>query len=596
MKKDAPNSDPRLTDLIDADAVQALLDGFADLTGLAASVWDVDGQRIGRPAGESAFCGLVMASPAGRSACDASHARAAELARIAGSTCGHQCHAGLAQLASAITVEGRTLGTLIVGDRPLALPNAEQLEDLATLHGLDSAALSASCGEMQPWSESAMTAARRFVGQLAETISRLCHQSLQLRQRVDELAAIHDVASMLAGHSEPRKILDLSLNRLVEVMGLRAASARLLDDETGELRIAAVANLSPAYLNKGPLLVASSPIDEEALAGRTVYIADMPTDPRTVYKDDARREGLASGLVAPLASGGRTIGVMRAYTGKHQEFTPFDVALLQALAAQVASAIVTARLYEEAREADRLDRQVRLAADVQRRMIPAHPPANGHYEFGCVYEPSAELCGDFYDFLEFPSGEIGIVIADVVGKGVPASLIMASARSALRSHAKRVADVATVMAEVNQRLFDDTLDSEFVTAFYGVLGADGKTLTYCNAGHEPPLLARDGRIVRLGGGGMLLGIDTDAQYASHVEHLRPGDVLVFLTDGLVEAIDYQDEVYGRRRLHESIRRHLDCPTGVMAKQLLWDVRRFAGLATRSDDITLVVVRVLDQPQ
>ena len=408
-------------------------------------------------------------------------------------------------------------------------------------------------------------------------------------------AAVHKIASQLAGRVKLQEILDTATQQLVETMGLRASGIRLLDHDTGVLKIASICKLSRAYLNKPPIPVSQCPIDEEALAGKTVYVRDVRTDPRTYYKEKARAEGLVSALVTPLQSDGRSIGLLRAYMDREIEFSPFDVSLMEAIASQTAAAIMNARLRREARAAEQLERQVKLAVDVQRRMIPDHVPDESHYRFGCIYEPSLDLAGDFYDFIKFPTGEIGVVIADVVGKGVPASLMMASARSALRAHAQCVPDLNLLMQEVNHRLCQDTLESEFVTVFYGVLSPDGRHLRYCNAGHEPLLLLRDGKIEELDVGGLVLGLDPAAEYEWAERRLEPGDLLVMITDGLIEALNFDDQAYGGARLHDSVRRHGALSSGLspdlIAKQLLWDVRRFAGLAKMSDDITLVVTRV-----
>jgi sigma-B regulation protein RsbU (phosphoserine phosphatase) len=172
---------------------------------------------------------------------------------------------------------------------------------------------------------------------------------------------------------------------------------------------------------------------------------------------------------------------------------------------------------------------------------------------------------------------------------------MASARSALRAHALRETDIAALMAEVNQRLCDDTLPGEFVTALYAVLSADGRRLTYCNAGHEPLRLLRRGAVDVLDAGGLVLGIDPAACYETGTLDLEPGDLFVMATDGLIEALDYEDQEYGRVRWHDSIVRHGAASPALavdlIAKQLLWDMRRFVGLARRDDDVSLVVGRV-----
>jgi sigma-B regulation protein RsbU (phosphoserine phosphatase) len=267
----------------------------------------------------------------------------------------------------------------------------------------------------------------------------------------------------------------------------------------------------------------------------------------------------------------------------------------RAIAAQLAAAIINARLRAESLEAERLERQVKQAVDVQRRMIPSRPPENPHYEFGCIYQPSSELGGDFYDFIRFDNGDLGVVVADVVGKGVPASLMMASARSTLRSNARRVTDIGEIMQSVNRRLYHDTLPSEFATAFYMELAEDGSKATYCNAGHEPLLLLRDGEVRDLNVGGMAMGIDPNERYECAEITLRPDDVMLLFTDGVSEARDFQDKAYGRKRLHDSLRLHgtegPNLSAEFVAKQVLWDVRRFVGFAPQGDDITIVVVRV-----
>ncbi|MBN2563352.1 MAG: SpoIIE family protein phosphatase [Phycisphaerae bacterium] len=591
-----------LTDFVDVETLQSLQDGFAELTGIATSIRDAQGNPITKPARESAFCKLIHSSRAGEEACRLGYGEAKpsgdgdDRPVASDSSCRYHCHAGLTQFVTPIMIRDRQLGAIAVGRRPAGKLDRRMLTALGNEYDLPVDELDAAAGTLKPWSESEMSAATRFVQQLAHTIAQLCQQAYELRCRVDELAALHKVSSTLAGRMGLEEILDTATKKLVETMGLKAAGLRLLDEDTGELRIASVARMSASYFDTNPILVSQSPIDREALeTGKTVYVEDVRTDPRTYYKDRARKEGLVSALVTPLASGGQRIGVLRAYMGCRHRFTPLDISLLEAIASQVAAAIVNVRLRRDAIEAERLERQVKLAGQVQRRMIPARSPEHPRYRFGCVYEPSSDLAGDFYDFVELPDGDIGVVIADVVGSGVPASLMMASARSALRSHARQAPDIGELMRAVNLRLWNDTLPSEFATAFYAVLSRDGRRLRFCNAGHEPMLLLRRGEVRQLDVGGLVLGIDPAATYESGELELEPGDLLALTTDGLTEALNYDDEAYGRSRLHASLKLYgsmaPDMPANLIAKQLLWDVRRFVGLAAQSDDMTLVIVRV-----
>lgn len=583
-----------LTDFIEVSDLQALQDGFAHMTGIATSIRDHIGRPITTPAEKPHFCEIMQSTVSGLRACHESHAQASALVKSADQPCRATCHAGLCQSVAPILLQGRQIGTIIVGDRPEHQLTPLTIETLAKQHGLDRDLLANAADDLLPWSEERMATATRFVQQLAGTIARLCYNAYQLRCRIDDLAAVHDVAVKLSGRTRLQEILDAATKQLVETMELKAAGLRLLNEETGVLEIASVCNLSPEYLDKKAILASESEIDREALTGRMVDIRDLRTDPRNYYQEKARREGIGSVLVAPLTTGGKPIGVLRAYMADVQEFSEFDRALMEAISSQVAAAIANARFRRDAAEAEKLDRQLKLAADVQRRMFPSSMPAHERFEFGCVYEPHSDLGGDFYDFITYENGDTGFAIADVVGKGVPASLIMASARSALRSFARRARDLGELMSNVNRRICEDTLVSEFVTMYYGIVSPDGLSMCYCNAGHEPMLRLRNGVVDSFDEGGLVLGIDPDATYEWATTDVMAGDVYVLVTDGVVEAANFDGQTYGRDRLAASIQLHgnmpEDMPPALIAKQIMWDVRRFVGLAKLEDDLTVVVVR------
>ena len=436
------------------------------------------------------------------------------------------------------------------------------------------------------------TEAVEFANVLSRTLAKLCSEENQLRHRVDELSAVYEVTALLAGTYDVQTILDRTAAKVCEVMKVAACSIRLLADDRNELVIRAVHNLSDAYLNKGPVTVTHNPIDAEALAGRSVYVENAPEDPRTQYPAQARREGIVSTLAVGMMHQGRAVGVVRAYTHRRYSFSPYEVSLLRVLAAQVAAAIVNARLYRDAQEADRWARQMRYAGEIQRRMIPSEPPAHPAVEFGCAYAPTFEVGGDFYDFMQLPWGHLGIAIADVVGKGLPAALMMASLRSALRVYAHTVYELDEIIGHVNRHFQRDTLVSEFATLFYGVLTPDGRTLIYCNAGHNAPLLVRDGTIRELETGGMVLGVLRDTTFAKETVDLRPGDVLLLYTDGVIDALDFSGECFGEERLVKSLLDKVHVSANLIARDVLWDVRRVVGLAPQADDLTLMAMKVL----
>jgi phosphoserine phosphatase RsbU/P len=368
-------------------------------------------------------------------------------------------------------------------------------------------------------------------------------------------------------------------------------SIRLIDRDNDELVIRAVHNLSREYLAKGPVLLSKAQIDKIALSPRGYeYVKNMATDPRVQYPQEAKREGIVSMLSVGMRYKGKAIGALRLYTAEEETFGQAKIDLLKAIAAQAAAAIENARLLAESIEAEALEKQVRMAADVQQRMIPQKSPELPGVELAAVYVPSFDLGGDFYDYIELPDSNLGLVIADVSGKGVPASLIMASVRAALRAQVDNVYYLYEVMSRLNAMLCRDTKSSEFVTLFYGVLDTRNKRFTYCNAGHPPAMLLRNGRITELTTDNMVLGIDPNEAFRQQFIDLKPNDLLLLYTDGLPDAMNFKDETFGRQRILDAFGKG-GTSAETVAQGILWDMRRFVGMTRRTDDVTMIVARI-----
>jgi len=435
----------------------------------------------------------------------------------------------------------------------------------------------------------------RLLRLMAAIVARLCDREDQLRTRIEELATLYRLTSEFTGQRDLQGLLDLVAQTVVRALGMKACSIRLLSEDGRELLVKAVANLSSDYLNKGPILVSQSLIDQEALRTlKPVYIADERTDPRVLYPAEARREGIVSALCAPLIYRGKPEGMIRVYSSRKHVFDWFEVSLLQAIAGEAAAAIVNARLYQEAIRSANVQRQLSMAADVQKRMIPSRPPQIPGFELATIYVPSLELGGDFFDFIHLPPDNHGLAICDVVGKGVRASLLMASIRASLRAHASNIYDMSEVLRRVNRDLCSDTLSSDFATMFYAVLDQSSRRLTYANAGHMPPLLLRGGKVCHLGTGGGVLGIDPEMHFGHDAFVLQGGDVVFAYTDGLSEAMNFEDVAFGRERVEKAALAAIEMGRNAegIAKHVLWEMRRFAGLQTRLDDLTIVVLKAL----
>ncbi len=575
-----------LTDLVRVATLQKLQDRFCDLGKVTVCTATVTGTLITKPSWGSPFSELIGCSPRGaKSFAEAIRACSRDWNAAVPSL----CHEGMTLYATPISHEGTYLAVIIVGTRT-PQPSPEAVRAAARSFALAPHQLLRAADSIDPYNGGEPEAIHRFADVLAETIASLYGRNLRIVRQLADLQVVHGFSELLASTQDLQEILDTTVERIVKVLAVKACSIRLLDEESGELVLKAVHNLSEEYLRKGPVMLRDNTIDGKAFAGETVYIEDAPSDPRTRYRENARREGIVSGLCVPMTYRGRTIGIVRVYTSVRYAFDPSEESLLRSIGSQAAAAIINGQLLEERLATEGFQRQVHAAAQIQRRMIPASLPEHGRFEFGCVYEPTLQVGGDFYDFIDLPGHRLGVCIADVVGKGLPAALLMASARSALRAFSGAALEVDAVLSAVNRHMCRDTLVGEFATLFYGVFSSGGTEFSYCNAGHTAPLLLRGDVFEELTAGGLVIGVSPDAPYERETLSIHPDDVLVLITDGVTEAMDFRDRVYGVERLRTSIERHRSAHAPLLANEILWDVRRFVGLADQSDDISVVVAK------
>ncbi len=425
----------------------------------------------------------------------------------------------------------------------------------------------------------------------ARLLAEWCRRESRLVAATDQVALVGDIAELLTGEQDLQEVLDRIVSETARVMQCPSSSIRLYDPQTNELRINAVHNLSRDYIGKGAVVRTSGSIDDQALRGQIVYVEDMTCDPRIQYPEQGHREGIVSLLTAGMVYRGQPVGVIRVYTNRKRRFRKAQRDLLRAVAYQAATALVHAQLVEERLRNAETQRQLALAGSLQARMIRTPPPQHPRVATALVFNPSYKVSGDFCDFFTLSDGRLAAVVADVVGKGIPASLLMSTVRGALRAGADYCADLAELLSRLNRQICRETLPSEFVTLHLLALDAGARQLTYCSAGHEPLLILRDGKVQATTEADLVLGVEPDVIYHEHTLPLAPGDFLLLYTDGAIEACNFADEQFGRERLHESLRAYGALAPQQILNNIVWDVRRFVGLAEQADDLTLVGLRV-----
>lgn len=471
------------------------------------------------------------------------------------------------------------------------------------LEYVDDAGVNEDRGPLAP--RSAGESLRRALTLLGSSVSEVCEAQVAVWQRVHELEALFRLSSLLAQAGAVDDLLQAALDLAIDVLHVDAGTVAVIETEGEDLIIKASRGVSQEWVTQTKALSSGGVLRQAALGGEVVTVEDMRSDDRIVVRDMVRAEGICSLISTGLLYHGRPIGLIRLYTRRKRLFTPAEQVLLKSIADQSAAAIMNARLRVLREEDQRIQRQVKLAADVQRRMLPRTMPESNVLDIAARYAPSFELGGDFYDFIELGSN-LGIVVGDVVGKGVAAALLMSAVRASLRAHAQDVYDIGEVLARVNAALLRDTRDNEFTTLWYGVIDPSSLRLTYCGAGHEWPIVVRvpsdrpptEDDMVRLTADGMALGIDAEQRYTRGTFDLRPRDVLVAYTDGLTDSTNFESKRFGGTRVRhcllDLLTREPDASAARIVEQLFWELRQFSGLSRRVDDVTLVVTRVRER--
>lgn len=281
-----------------------------------------------------------------------------------------------------------------------------------------------------------------------------------------------------------------------------------------------------------------------------------------------------------------------------QEYTHEDLVLLNSLAAQVAPALRVAQMVQEqqeqVRERERIEQELRTAQAIQHAFLPKDVPVLPGWQIAPYYHPAREVGGDFYDFLLFADGRLGLIIGDVTGKGIPAALVMATVHTMLRTAVQEIASPGAVLARVNDLLAAEIPAGMFVTCFYALLDPKNGRLWYANAGHEPPYRQDGENAAELWATGMPLGLMPGSCYEEYEAALAPGESLLFYSDGLVEAHNVQHEMFGFERLQKLLAGNTDATSRI--DFLLGELNNFTGAGwEQEDDVTLVTLqRIADQ--
>lgn len=337
-----------------------------------------------------------------------------------------------------------------------------------------------------------------------------------------------------------------------------------------------------------------------AETGVAELIADAAADPGIVRHDDPAL-AVRSIIAVPLAFRGRFFGVLTvANPADEQPFTEVEFSLLRSLAEQAALALHNAEFLNLQIEKKQLDLDLSLASGIQQMLLPKETANLPGLDLDAHYTPAQKIGGDLYDIIVLSASRLGVAVADVSGKGIPASLLMAICRTNLRQIAPRFDSPATVLSELNRSLSADIRGGLYVTMLYAVIDVARGTVTFARAGHELPLIVRPDPATGLalatfaGSEGMAVGMVPDDLFrvviADRTEPFAPGDVLVLYTDGVTEAPNEDEKEFSGDRLADTVRSLSSRSARDINAGILENIRRFAGDMPQRDDLTLVTVK------
>ncbi|NOT33984.1 MAG: SpoIIE family protein phosphatase [Candidatus Eisenbacteria bacterium] len=413
----------------------------------------------------------------------------------------------------------------------------------------------------------------------------------EIERRVHEKEVLLEITKTLSGPLDLDAVIAAIFESLREVVQYDAAAVYLVNRKTLAIERVSGVGFGTGAAEVFNLRVGVGLVGWVAKTGEAVIVPDVRADSRYV----AERPSTRSEIAAPLVLRGKTIGVFNLESDSEDAYHEGHLELLTSFAAQAAVAIERAQLTRELVDQRRLERELAIAREIQESFLPKRAPQVTGFEFAGTALTHTQVGGDYYDFIRVSDGRLGLAIADVSGKGIPAAILMAGFRMSLLAEIRNDFAIRAVMRKVNSLLHESTDRDKFVTAFYSVLDLKNRVLIYSNAGHNPPILLRqNGEVELLTDGGVALGVLREAEYEDRPFPLRDGDVLVLYTDGVTEAEGPMGEQFGTTRLEHTIAALRERGAQEILDGIVRAVLDWCGERGQNDDLTLMVVKVRPQ--
>jgi len=407
-------------------------------------------------------------------------------------------------------------------------------------------------------------------------------------------ALLYQLSQTFSSSLDLAEVLDLVIDEVVKTLQAERGFIALWN-ENGALEFRSARGLHKTTIEKPEFEISRGVVEEVAKRGKGICISDAQSDDRFRKRPSVLDLSLRSILCAPLKLKDNILGVIyidnRMIAGI---FNEKDLELLIAIASTAVIAIENARLYEVAVEKGRMERELQMAYRVQSSLIPREMPKIPGWEFAACWQPARVVSGDFYDLIPISHGELKFVIADVTDKGMPAALFMALTRTIVRASCETLESLAEGITKTNQLICTDSALAMPVTLFAGKINIKTGQMIYVNAGQNPPMYykAEEGKFVNLTRTGMFLGFEENAKFQQKSIFLRPGDLLICYTDGVLDAVDDQWEAFEMERFQAVVDKNLSATPNELLEAIEEAVCKFIGDVLPYDDITILIIKRL----
>ena len=413
----------------------------------------------------------------------------------------------------------------------------------------------------------------------------------KLKLAVKELSVLNDISTAVSTTHDLDQVIELIVHECVNHLNVEQGAIMLLDQNETDDKFHTIIREVETETDIIPYHFGVQLSGWMVKNQKPLLINDVPSDDRfTNLSDD--EFPIKSILSAPLKTKGRLIGVLNVFNKISEDgFTLDDQRILSIIATQSAQVVENARLYDEEQSLKKIEEELKIANDIQTRLLPKTNPQINGFDIASKSVPAKEVGGDYYDFIQIDENNIVICLGDISGKGMPAALLMANLQATLRGQALFTSSAGECLTRANKLLYRSTDRQNYATLFYGILDSSNDTFRFSNAGHNPPILMNsDKKVIRLTKGGTVLGFMEDFQFEEDSVNLKKGDTIIIYSDGIDEAFNIDDEEYGEENLLSIIKDVLSLDAEKIIENVFESVRFHVQDAPQSDDITIVVIK------